>query len=62
MWGEACEKGQSMRRGDYYSIKNIKMKWSQNHSLEGTFSEAHKVLRLDEKADADMPEFKALLQ
>ncbi|KAF5381117.1 hypothetical protein D9615_004129 [Tricholomella constricta] len=61
-WDAAVEVVQTMFVGEYYSIKNARMKFSQGGYLEGKLNE-QKVRKLDVEEDSDVDRhFKALLE
>lgn len=62
MWYQAATLAQSMQRGQYWFIGNVRMKMSTGGFLEGTFSETQKAERLDEDQADQRPTLKALLE
>jgi hypothetical protein len=62
MWDAASQVGPSMRPGDYYSIKNAKMKANHRSGFLEAKLQQNKITRLNQK-DADKnPHLKALLE
>jgi hypothetical protein len=54
MWrGEAVALAQQMKPGEYWSLDNVRMKYSNGGYIEGSFSEAAKARKLS-VADIDM--------
>lgn len=62
LFNAAAEKGPQMNAGEFYNIKNARMKVSAGGYLEATFSELRKLRKLDEDALEGEAEFEALLQ
>jgi hypothetical protein len=63
MWrGKAVALAQRMKPGEYWSLDNVRMKFSSNGHIEGSFSEADKARKLS-VADVDTcHHLQALLQ
>lgn len=61
MWDEAAKIGQTMREGEYYLIKNARMRASREGFLEGKVSES-KIIQLDEEDAQTNSHLQALLE
>lgn len=61
VWDEAIEHTQTMRPGEYYSIKNARMRTSQGGFLEGKLVQ-DKIRQLEEEEESHDSHFKALLK
>lgn len=48
MWDAAAEVGPNMKPGEFYSIRNVRMRLSAGSSWEAKFVEGKKIRRLDE--------------
>jgi hypothetical protein len=62
MWFPANEFAKSMVPGQFYSIRNLRMRDSLGGQIEGSFQEVHKLRQLTEEEDMDDEKFQALLQ
>jgi hypothetical protein len=62
MWPPANELAKTMVAGEYYSIRNTRMKVSDGGYVEGTFSEVEKARKLDEMQAEYELNLQALLQ
>ena len=62
LFGRASEEGPNMKIGEYYHIRNVRMKMGAGGYLEATFSESWKMRRLNEHEADGEPHFQALLQ
>lgn len=62
MWKEAAIKGPEMKPGDYYEIKNVRIKESSGGYWEGSFSEVRKLRKLDEEELEEEPNLVELLK
>lgn len=61
MWDNAMEYGLKMQPGEYWTMKNVRIKLSNGGVLEGTISET-KIQKLDEAKSDWEPTLKALLE
>jgi len=61
MWGKAAEIGPTMVPGEYYCMRNNRMKISRGGYVEGTISDA-KIQQLDETDAENHPHLKTLLE
>jgi hypothetical protein len=59
LWQAASELGPKMLRGEYYSIQNNRLKVSRGGFVEGTFTEANKLRKLNDSDNN--PHLQALL-
>lgn len=62
MWDAAGALAQTMEPGEYWFLRNCRMKQSQGGYLEGTMQLAEKVVRLEASEAEHNPHFAALLQ
>lgn len=62
MWDSASALGQTMETGEYWFLRNCKMKVSRGGYLEGTMQEARGVVKLEESESDHHPHLAALLQ
>jgi hypothetical protein len=62
MWLKANEYAKSMRPGRFYSMRNMRVRFSQNGQIEGSYQEVHKLQELTEEEDLDNEKFIALLR
>jgi len=62
MWPPANDFATSMTQGEFYSIRNNRMKVSNGGYVEASFSEVHKLRKLDETDTENEPHLQALLQ
>ena len=62
LWNEASVVGPDMQPGEYYEIKNVRMKESTGGYWEGSFSEVKKLRKLDEESLEEVPHLVELLK
>lgn len=62
MWDSASQLAQIMEPGEYWSLRNARMKVSGAGYMEGTMQLAEKVQKLDENAPTRDPHLQALLE
>jgi hypothetical protein len=62
MWDTAGQLGQTMETGEYWFLRNARMKVSGDGYLEGTMQLAEKVQKLNENDSLTDPHLKALLE
>jgi hypothetical protein len=62
MWDTASQLGQTMEPGEYWFLRNTRMKISGSGYLEGTIQLADKVRRLDESDPTRDSHLEALLE
>jgi len=62
MWDTASQLGQTMETGQYWFLRNTRMKVSDGGYLEGTMQLAEKVRRVNEDDVPMDPHLKALLE
>lgn len=62
MWDSASQLGQTMEQGEYWFLRNTRMKISHSGYIEGTMQLAEKVQKLDENDSAGNPHLQALLE
>ena len=62
MWDTASQLGQTMEPGEYWFLRNARMKISGGGYLEGTMQLAEKVQKLNENDLTQDPHLEALLE
>ena len=62
MWDSASQLGQTMKPGEYWFLRNTRMKISDAGYLEGTMQLAEKVRKLDEDDLTRDPHLQTLLE
>jgi hypothetical protein len=62
MWDTASQIAQTMEPGEYWFLRNARMKVSDSGYIEATMQLAEKVQKLDEKAPALDPHLEVLLE
>lgn len=62
LWNEAAQMGPQMKAGEFYTMKNVRVKTSSGGQMEGSFSEVHKLRKMDEDMLEGEPHFEALLR
>ncbi|KAI0086229.1 hypothetical protein BDY19DRAFT_962069 [Irpex rosettiformis] len=62
LWNEASIKGPEMKEGEYYEIKNVRIKESTGGFWEGSFSEVKKLRKLDDEDLEEVPHLIELLK
>jgi hypothetical protein len=62
LWDEAAERGPEMKLGEYYEIKNVRMRVSASGYWEAKFTEGRKMRKLDEDELEGEPRLVALLE
>jgi hypothetical protein len=62
MWSPSSECAKTMQPGEIYSFCNMRMKVSTGGYIEGSFTEAHKLRRLDLNEAGSEPHLQALLK
>lgn len=61
MWDSARDFAKLMNPGEYWYLHNVRMKWNQNHYMEGTMQRAEKFTQLDGTKLEAQPHLRALL-
>lgn len=62
LWESATAVGPKMQAGEFYSIRNIKLRLNGGGYLEGKMVEGEKITKLDEDELENQPHLVALLQ
>jgi hypothetical protein len=62
MWDTASQLAQTMEPGEYWFLRNARMKVSGHGYMEGTMQLAEKVRKLNENDPMQDPHLEALLQ
>ena len=62
LWNEASLRGPELKAGEYYEIKNVRIKESSGGYWEGSFSEVKKLRLLDEDNLEEEPHLVELLK
>jgi hypothetical protein len=62
LWNEASLKGSELKPGDYYEVKNVRMKESTGGYWEGSFSEVKRLRLLDDEVLDEEPHLVDLLR
>ncbi len=62
MWDSSAEVAANMQSGEYYSIRNMKMRVSGGGYLEAKSAEGRKIRKLDDDELENEPELQALLR
>ena len=62
LWDSATARGPAMKPGEFYSIRNMKLKWSGNDFVEGKMVEGQKIAKLDEDQLEGEPHLVELLK
>ena len=62
LWNEASVQGSEMKPGEYYEIKNVRIKESAGGYWEGSFSEVKKLRKLDDEDLEEVPHLVELLR
>ncbi|KAI0723872.1 hypothetical protein C8T65DRAFT_734380 [Cerioporus squamosus] len=62
LWESAAARGPTMKAGEFYSMRNIKLKWGGSGYLEGKMVEGQKITKLDEDQLEGEPHLVELLK
>lgn len=61
LWKEAAGKGPTIQSGEFYTLKNVRIKESSGGYWEGSFSEVDKLKKLDVEEIDEAPHLRELL-